>query len=282
MSGALAGKVAVVTGASRGVGKGVALGLGEAGATVYITGRTVQAGTARLPGTIGETAEAVSRLGGHGIAVRCDHANDADVEALFRRVKDEQGRLDILVNNVIAVPPPEEPFIGVRFWELPIAVWDMLHTTGLRSHYVASWFAVPMMLEGGGLIVNVSSGGEVRYAFNIPYGVGKAGVRRLTQDMAHELRPHSIAVVSLWPGLVRTERVMSHKEDLKARGMDAERHGESPQFTGRAVAALASDSNIMEKTGQSLEVRDLAEAYGFTDTDGTLPPPRDIRLAGRS
>ncbi len=272
MSQTLRGRIAVVTGGSRGVGKGAALGLGEAGATVYVTGRTAQQGSIASTGTITETAEAITRLGGRGIAVRCDHGDDADVEALFRRVKEEEGRLDVLVNNVFATYSGVRP-AGAPFWELPLAMWDELHRVGLRSHYVASVFAAPIMIaQRHGLIANISSVGAARYTFNVPYGVGKAAVDRLTADMAHELRPHGVAVVSLWPGLVKTERVMAQPDrlppELIARLTDAE----SPQFTGRAVAALAADPKIIEKTGNVYVVAELAEAYGFTDVDGRRPP----------
>jgi dehydrogenase/reductase SDR family protein 1 len=178
----LAGKVAVVTGASRGVGRGIALGLGEAGATVYVTGRTVEEGAAHWPGTIGATAEAVSALGGRGIAVRCDHRDDAAIAALFAQVEAEQGRLDVLVNNVYSIPGLETPG-GVPFWELPLDVWDHIHTVGLRAHFVASRCAAPRMIaQGSGLIVNVSSAGGARYLFNVAYGAAKAALERLAAD----------------------------------------------------------------------------------------------------
>ena len=266
MAQTLHGKVALVTGASRGIGKGVALGLGEAGATVYLTGRTAQPGTASLPGSIGETAAQLAALGGQGIAVRCDHANDGEVEILFQRVREEQGRLDLLVNNATATPVGGMPR-GVPFWELPDALWDQLHTVGLRSHYVASRYAVPFFLaQGSGLIVNISSRGAVDYTFNVPYGAAKAALDRLTADMAHELRGHGVAVVSLWPGFTRTEAVLAGQYGDPSRGA-------SPQFSGRAVAALASDPTITAKTGQALSIFDLADEYGFTDVDGSRPAP---------
>ncbi len=262
----LEGKVAIVTGASRGVGKGVALGLGEAGATVYVTGRSrTGKGTGALPGTIDETAEAVTALGGRGIAVPCDHARDEEVEALFDRVDRDRARLDVLVNNAFAIP---DGVLTGPFWELPISHWDTLHQVGLRSHYVAAVFAARRMAPNrGGLIANISSFGAKIYAVNVAYGVGKAGVDRMSRDMARELRPHAVAVVSLWPGIVKTERLLLEPERL---GFDTSR-GESAQFTGRAVAALASDAQVLEKSGQALVVAELAREYGFTDTDGTLP-----------
>jgi dehydrogenase/reductase SDR family protein 1 len=260
----LKGTIAIVTGASRGVGNGIALGLGEAGATVYVTGRSIERGP--LPGTVGETADAVTALGGRGIAVRCDHAIDADVEALFARVHAEQGRLDVLVNNAFAVPDGK---LIAPFWEQPIAFWDTMHTVGLRSHYVASVFAAKRMVEAKrGLIVNVSSFGAKIYAVNVAYGAGKAGVDRLSRDMGRELAPFGVTAVSLWPGIVKTERLLLEPERL---GFDTSK-GESAQFSGRAVAALAADPDRLTKTGQALVVAELAREYGFTDTDGTQPP----------
>src|SRR5690606_12145613 len=161
----LAGQVAVVTGASRGVGRGIAIGLGEAGATVYVTGRTVAPG--RFPGTIGETAEEVTRAGGRGIAVACDHAVDTEVQALFEQVRVEAGRLDVLVNNAFAIPDGQ---LSGPFWELPISQWDTMHTVGLRSHYVATVLAAPLLLASGGLVVHVSSAGAKIQAINVAYG----------------------------------------------------------------------------------------------------------------
>jgi len=259
----LEGRIAVVTGASRGVGKGIALGLGEAGATVYVTGRSVTAGP--LPGTLGETAEAVTSLGGRGVAVSCDHADDDQVKELFARVRAEAGALDILVNNAFAVPDGR---LTGPFWELPISQWDTMHRVGLRSHFVASVFAAPMMLEAKrGLIVNVSSFGAKIYAVSVAYGVGKAGVDRMSRDMGRELAPFGVTAVSLWPGIVKTERLLLEPERL---GFDTS-NGESPQFSGRAVAALAADPDRMKKTGQALVVAELAQEYRFTDVDGSQP-----------
>ena len=264
MNRALEGQVAVVTGASRGVGKGVALGLGEAGATVYVTGRSISA-TGPLPGTISETAAEVTALGGRGVAVACDHAVDEQVRALIERVRSEAGRIDILVNNAFAIP---EGRLAAPFWELPLSHWDTMHAVGLRSHYVSSVYAAPMMIGARrGTIVNVSSFGAKVYALNVAYGVGKAGVDRMSRDMARELRAYDVCAVSVWPGIVKTERLL----------LEPERYGfatagaESPQLTGRAVAALAADPNRMEKTGKALIVAELAREYGFTDIDGSLP-----------
>ena len=261
----LAGRIAIVTGASRGVGKGIALGLGEAGATVYVTGRSVERGA--HPGTIGETADEVTALGGTGVAVACDHAIDEQVEALFARVLAERGQLDVLVNNAFAIP---EGKVIAPFWELPLDQWDTMHRVGLRSHYVASIFAAKAMIpRKTGLIVNVSSFGAKIYAVNVAYGVGKAGVDRLSRDTGRELRPHGVCVVSLWPGIVKTERLLLEPDRI---GFDPNvPHAESPQLSGRAVAALAADEERMQRTGQSLVVAELAAEYRFTDLDGKQP-----------
>ena len=258
----LAGKVAVVTGASRGIGKGVALALGEAGATVYITGRTVEEGQAPLPGTIGATAAEVTERGGEGIAVRCDHGHDDEIAALFERVKSEHGRLDVLVNNVFKVPDP--PVWEGVFWEHPISIWDDMVGIGLRAHYVASVHAAPMLVaQRGGLIANISSPGAGSYIFSTAYGVGKAGLDRLAADMAHELRPFGVASLALWPGAVATEFVV---DQMSKRGIPLDTsQSESPIFTGRAVVALAADPEVMEKSGRTLVVAELATEYGFED-----------------
>ena len=271
-------KVAVVTGASRGIGKGIALELGAVGMTVYVTGRTVDGGM--LPGTVGETARQIDELGGRGIPLAVDHHDDAQVGAAIRRVLDEHGAIDVLVNNVFSAPDLAA-WLGKPFWELPIAAWDEVIDIGCRSHYVASAFAAPSMVAAkSGLIVNVTSDGAVQYAHNVPYGVGKAAVDKMTADMAHELQPHGVACVSVWPGLVKTELVMfgaqsredgSQYLDLGEEGAFELKDAESPRFVGRGVAALAGDPQVLTKTGRAIRVADLADEYGFTDLDGTVP-----------
>ena len=272
---ALAGRVAVVTGAGRGIGKGVALGLGEAGATVYVTGRSLDVG-ADARGSLTQTVDEIAELGGSGIAAQCDHTDDAQVKAVFDRVRADQGRLDVLVNNVMSTPQRAELPPGALsqwdlhpFWEMPLSVWDVFHRVGLRSHYVASVFAAPLMIEtGGGLIVSVSSPGSRRYVNNVAYGVGKAAVEKLAADMAEELRIHDVASVSLWPGFIRTEDVLGQPDvypDLSA--------SVSQLFPGRAVAALAADPAVMEKTGQTLKASDLSAEYGFTDRQQQADAP---------
>ncbi len=259
---ALDGKIAVVTGASRGIGRGIALGLGEAGALVYVTGRSVKEGDAKLPGTIGATAEEVTKRGGRGVAVRVDHGDDEQIRALFERVASEQGRLDVLVNNVFKVPDP--PVWDGKFFEHPVSIWDDMVGIGLRAHYVASVHAAPLLIPArDGLVVNVSSIGASSYLFSTAYGVGKTGVDRLSRDLAHELAEFNVACVSLWPGTVKTEFVVAQ---VKSGVADIDLgSAESPLFSGRAVAALATDPKRMEKTGQVLRVADLADMYGFRD-----------------
>jgi NAD(P)-dependent dehydrogenase (short-subunit alcohol dehydrogenase family) len=265
----LEGVVAVVTGASRGIGKGCALELGALGATVYITGRTVEAGAHPLPGTVGATADAVTEHGGRGIAVACDHRDDDAVARLFERVADEQGgRLDVLVNNAFLIP--KELTSGKPFWECPLSNWNDMVGVGTRSAYVASWHAARLMVpRARGLIANVSSSGAREYAWHVAYGVGKCALDRFTADAAHELRAHGVAVVSIWPGLVLTERLEGAAK-AGIPGLDFSK-AESPRFTGRAVAALACDRDLLRFSGRALPARELAEVYGFTDVDGRLP-----------
>jgi len=273
----LTGKVAVVTGASRSIGKGIALELGAAGATVYATGRTVEPGT--IPGTIGETAAQIDALGGVGVAVACDHKDDAQVAALFDRVKADHGRLDILVNNVFPAPVLA-PWLGKKYWELPIEAWDEIIGVGSRSHYVASVLGTPLLFEaGGGLIVNVSSSGAITYAHNVVYGVGKAAVDKMTADMAVELEGTGVTAVSLWPGLVRNEMLDAAAVrdgdqvyiELPGEGRFDLTGAESPRFLGRAVVALAGDPGLAARAGRPFTSSSLAVELGFTDIDGRVP-----------
>jgi dehydrogenase/reductase SDR family member 1 len=250
-------QVALVTGASRGVGKGVAQELAEAGATVYITGRT---------------AEDMKYIEGKGIALECDHRDDQQVEAAFRRVIDEQGRLEILVNNVWGgyedMVENGEFTWPWPFWRQPLRRWDSMFQAGVRAYYAASCLAARTMItQQKGLIVNISFWAAQKRIGNVAYGVAKAATDKMTADMAHELRDYNVAVVSLYPGLVRTEKVME-----AAAWLDLS-NSESPQFIGRAVAALAGDPKLMEKSGQVLIAAGLAQEYGFTDIDGKTPRP---------
>ena len=265
--GALDGQVAIVTGASRSVGKGCALELGAAGATVYATGRTLKEGDAALPGSLETTAREVDALGGRGIGVACDHRDDAQVAALFERVADECGRLDVLVNNAFLIPP--ELVSGLPFWETPLSNWDDMIDVGTRSAYAATWHAArPMVARGRGLIVNVSSSGAAGFAWHVAYGVGKCALDRITADTAHQLREHGVAVVSLWPGLVYNERLQQVPNVEQMFDLSG---AETPRFCGRAVTALAGDAEALRLSGRAVSARELADAYGFTDVDGRLP-----------
>jgi dehydrogenase/reductase SDR family protein 1 len=263
--------VAIVTGASRGIGKGCALELGAVGATVYVTGRSVDETDHPLPGTIGATAREIDAVGGTGVAVACDHRDDDAVRALFERVDREQGRLDVLVNNAFIVT--NELTSGRPFWDVPLSNWDDMIDVGTRSAYVASVFAARRMVSADrGLIVNISGSGAAEYAWSVAYGVGKCALDRMTADTALELASHGVSVVSLWPGFVRTERIdtaVEHGAVLDGLDVDA---AESPRFTGRAVVALARDRDVSRWSGHAVTVRALAEHYGFRDVDGRLPP----------
>jgi NAD(P)-dependent dehydrogenase (short-subunit alcohol dehydrogenase family) len=271
----LKGKVAVVTGASRGAGRGIALVLGEAGATVYVTGRSVrgQATTENLPGTVEDTAEAVTARGGTGIGVRCDHTVDSDVEALFARVQREQGRLDLLVNNAWGgYEHHDYRTFGAPFQEQPLRHWDGMFTAGVRAALVSSRFAASLMLpQGHGLIVNITAWEREKFLVNVFYDVAKNAINRMIFGIARELKPHNIAAVALAPGFMRTERVAGAFEAVGNK--DYLTFTESPEYVGRAVVAIASDPSVLEKSGKVLAVGDLAEEYGFTDVDGRRVPP---------
>jgi NAD(P)-dependent dehydrogenase (short-subunit alcohol dehydrogenase family) len=267
----LAGKVAVVSGASRGIGRGIALALGDAGATVYVTGRTVTQGTSALPGTVGQTALEVDQRGGQGIAVQVDHANDEQVAQLFEQVKRDHGRLDILANNAIFIP--EEMTQPGGFWEKPLANWEMIDV-GLRSNFVAAWHAAKIMVpQKSGLIVALSGYVGVTYTYSVVFGTCKSATDRMARDMAIELKPHNVASLSLWQGLTFTERATENLK--KVPGMASQlvsAAGTSVEFPGRIIAALAADPNVMRHSGASLINAELAPQYGVTDVNGNTPP----------
>ncbi len=274
----LNGVVAVVTGASRGAGKGIAIALGAAGATVYVTGRTVQEGAAPLPGTIAGTADAVTRAGGRGIAVACDHADDAQVKALFERVAREQGGLDILVNNATALH--DQLIEQGPFWQKPLALVDILDV-GLRSAYVASWYAAPLMVaRRNGLIAFTSSFGASCYMHGPGYGAQKVGVDKFAKDMAVDLKPFNVAAVSLWMGMLKTDRTKRVMDADPAKYAGFWDIAESPDFTGRIIAALYRDSARAEKSGQVLIGAEVALEYGITDLEGQQPPSHRPMLGG--
>jgi NAD(P)-dependent dehydrogenase (short-subunit alcohol dehydrogenase family) len=272
--------VVLVTGASRGAGRAVALEFGAVGATVYVTGRSVdgEPTTDDVPGTIDQTARDVNGRGGCGIAVRCDHTIDAEVQSLFGRIRDSHGRLDVLVNNAWGGYESREcrPLPLVPFWEQSPGQWDRMFTAGVRAHLAASRLAVPLMLpQRRGLIVSTTANlGALPYMRNVFYDLAKNAVARLSWAMAQELREHGIAALAVAPGFMRTERVV--EAFRRAGAMEAlDRPGgpsETPAYLGRAIVALASDARVIEKSGQLVEVGTLAREYGFTDVNGTQPP----------
>jgi len=262
--------VAVVTGASRGAGAGIAHALGSHGVTVYVTGRTRGSESSVRAGTIDETAARVTAAGGTGIAVAVDHGDDAQVEALFDRVRHEHGRVDILVNNAAIIR--DEMMGRTKFWEEPINVIDTLDV-GLRSSYVATVYAAPLMIsQEKGLVAFSSSSGAVHYAFGPAYGVPKAGTDKMAADMAVDLREHNVAAVSIWMGSLLTDRVRK----IIAGNPDKFGHilesAETPELTGHVIWALYNDPDVMTVSGQTLIGAELAVKYGITDEDGRQPP----------
>jgi NAD(P)-dependent dehydrogenase (short-subunit alcohol dehydrogenase family) len=273
----LNGCVAVVTGASRGAGRGIAIELGAAGATVYVSGRSTRAQPATsydqimqrselaaLPGNIDDTAADIDRLGGRGIAVRCDHTRAEDVAELFARVERDEGRLDVLVNNAWG---GHEHFTGV-------------FEGGVRNHLLSSRHAAPIMAQQRrGLIVTTTFWDRDRYLRgNLFYDLAKAAMNRLAFGIAEELRPHGVASLALSPGWMRTEFVLAgHKADeANCRDRPSLARTESPRYIGRAVAALAGDPRVLEKSGRVHRVADLAREYGFTDIDGRQVPAFEL------
>jgi dehydrogenase/reductase SDR family protein 1 len=263
------------------VGRGIARGLGEAGATVYVTGRTVTEGTApsRLPGTVTATAEQVTALGGRGIAVPLDARDDDAISALIERISTEQGRLDVLVNSTWGGYErftDGSDFNPGPFWEQPLSLWDAMHRVGLRAHYVTTAAAAPLMIRTGpGLVVCLSSFAGQTFVPPVPYGVAHAAIDRLARDMAEDLRPHGVTAVSLYPGLVLTESVLQNLQYF-----EHETNRETPLFVGREVAALAGDPDVLRLSGQWLVAAEVAEAYGVTDEHGVLPDSNRMAILG--
>ncbi|HUL19112.1 MAG TPA: SDR family NAD(P)-dependent oxidoreductase [Steroidobacteraceae bacterium] len=268
-------RVALVTGASRGAGKGIALALGAAGMTVYVTGRSVTRSLGRLkdvplPGTILETAAQITSLGGTGIALSCDHRDDAAVEAAVARVAQESGMLDILVNNAASI---HDALIDPGgFWEKPLELADILDV-GLRSAYVASYFAAPLMVRARrGLIAFVSSFGSSCYMHGPAYGAQKAGVDKFAADMAVDLAPYGVATASLWLGPQLTERTAAAGRSRPEQYAAFLQQAETPQFNGRIIHALARDPELMSLSGQTLISAEVAHRYGITEEGGREPP----------
>jgi len=289
----LKNRIALVTGASRGAGRGIAVELGAAGATVIVTGRSTRAEPARaygpllalsgmeqVPGSIDDTADEATAAGGLGIAIRCDHANEDDVAALFQRVQREHGRLDVLVNNAWGGHETFDGVFDAPFWERPMVHWDAMMDRGVRHHLLASRHAAPIMLkQRRGLIVTTTFRDRDRYLRgNLFYDLAKASMTRLAFGMAEELRPHGVASLAVSPGWMRTEFILAgHKTDeAHWQERPSLARTESPRYLGRAVAALAADENVLAKSGGVHLVADLAREYGFTDIDGRQPPAFEL------
>jgi NAD(P)-dependent dehydrogenase (short-subunit alcohol dehydrogenase family) len=275
----LQGKVVVVTGASRGIGKGIALALAEQGATVYVTGRTVTPGVDPLPGTIGETASECDRRGGKGVAVAVDHSNDDQVAELFARVRNEQGRLDVLVNNAFALP--DDLTDPDPFWDKPLSNWEMIDV-GVRSNFVAAWHAAKIMApQKSGLVVAISGYTGVSYTYGVLFGTAKSAADRMARDMAVELKPHGVTSISLWQGLTFTERAtrnLAAVDGLSGQAATLPENGCSPEYQGRVIAALATDRDLLVRTGGTFITAELGEEYGIKDIDGrSIPSLRATR-----
>lgn len=248
---------ALVTGGTKGVGRGIAFELARAAAQVFVTGRSAIREQSVEPPIRG---------------IACNHQRDEDVISAFETISREADGLDVLVNNVWGGYDrmmDQGEFTWPRpFWQQPLWRWDSMFAGGVRAHYQASQLAVPSMIaKGRGLVVNISFWAAQKHIGNVAYGVSKAATDKLTADMATELKPHGVAVVSLYPGLVRTEKVMEAAQFLNLS------NSESPEFIGRAVAALAADPNVLRRTGTVLVAAALAQEYGFTDVDGATPRP---------
>jgi NAD(P)-dependent dehydrogenase (short-subunit alcohol dehydrogenase family) len=274
----LQGKVAVVAGATRGAGRGIACMLGEAGATVYCTGRSVrgQPATGNRPETIEETAEWVTLRGGVGISAQVDHTREDQVSALFERVKAEQGQLDVLVNDVWGGDELTE--WGKPFWELSLDKGLLMLQRAVYSHIITSRYAAPLLIETGqGLIVEITDGDSFWYRGNLFYDLVKVSVIRLAFAMARELRKRKITAVALTPGFLRSEAMLERfgvTEENWQEGAKKDPHfiaSETPFYVGRAVAALASDPQVAKKSGHVFSSWDLAQEYGFMDIDGRQP-----------
>ncbi|WP_340589024.1 SDR family NAD(P)-dependent oxidoreductase [Erythrobacter alti] len=277
--GLLDGKVAVVTGASRGIGKGMAVALAAEGATVYVTGRTVNEGDHDLPGTVGQTAAECDARGGKGIAVAVDHNDDDAVAALFDQVRREQGRLDVLVNNAFAIPDDLTDAGG--FWEKPLSNWQMVDV-GVKSNFVAAWHAAQIMVpQGSGLIVAISGYVGVTYTYGTIFGTAKTAVDRMARDMAIELKPHNVASMSLWQGLTFTERAnrnLAQIPGLSGRSATKPENGCSPEFPGMVIAAMAADPDVMQRSGGTFITAEVAKDYDIRDIDGReIPSLRESR-----
>lgn len=264
--------VAIVTGSSRGAGRGIAIGLGGHGCTVYVTGRSEKSGDAAMPGTIYETADAVTAAGGRGIAVRCDHGDDDQVQSLMAQVTAEQGRIDILVNNACAIH--DQLNAPGNFWEKPLAIGKMIDV-GVRSGFAATWLAAPVMIkQPRALVVFTSSPGAAHYCFGPAYGAHKAGVDKMAADMAVDFRNagSNVAAVSIWMGALATERLLAMIAADPAKYGHLADTLETPGYTGEVIWALWNDPTLMELSGRTLIGAEEGRRYGLRDVGGTFPP----------
>jgi NAD(P)-dependent dehydrogenase (short-subunit alcohol dehydrogenase family) len=262
-------RVILVTGASRGIGRGTAVALSAPGTTVYVTGRTTHPGTAALPGTIHETATEIEGRGGRAIAIACDHQDDGQVAKVFEHIAQESGRLDLLVNNVTAIP--DELILPGGFWQKPLAM-QVLLDVGLRSHYVASWHAARMMVsQREGLIAMISSPGARCYMHGPAYGAGKAGLDKMSADMAVDLRKHGVAVLSLWASMTLTERSQVAMKQFPGEYEAFAAHAASPEFIGRLLDVLMRDPKLLERSGRTCYAAELAVELGVQDVGGQQP-----------
>ena len=264
--------VAIVTGASRGAGRGIARALGAHGCTVYVTGRSETDGSAEVPGTIHATAREVTETGGNGIAIKCDHSDDDQVKAMIEQVVAEQGRIDILINNACAVS--DALSAPGQFWEKPLTIGNMIEV-GVRSGFVASWFAAPHMVkQERGLVVFTSSPGAMHYCFGPAYGAHKAGVDKMAFDMGVDFADAgaNVAAVSVWMGALTTERLVGMMEAMPERFAHLEGELESPDYTGHVAWAIYNDPDIMRFNGNTLIGAETGKAFGLTDIDGKFPP----------
>jgi len=266
MAPSLTGKVCLVTGASAGIGRGIAVQLGESGATVYITGRN--------RANLDDCGKEIAARGGKPILVQMDHGNDDEVEALFELIKkDQNGQLDVLVNNAYAGVSFIGKNKGTKFHKCdPVETWDIINGVGLRNHYICTVLASRIMVNNNkGLIINISSPGGLKYLFNVAYGVGKAACDRMAADCAIELKSSGVTMVSLWPAPVQTAAVkknmLGYTEEQKKMFTGCE----SEEFAGKTIRYLATDPNIMNKTGKILLTLEMAREYGYLDIDGGLP-----------
>lgn len=263
--------IAVVTGASRGAGRGIAIALGAHGCTVYVTGRSQKTGDHPLPGTIHETAEAVTAAGGTGIAVSCDHGDDLQVKALFEQVAQDQGRIDILVNNAAAVH--DELNTAGNFWEKPLHLADMI-SVGVRSSYVATHQAMPLLMAADkSLVVFTSASGAVHYSLGPAYGAHKAGLDKMAADMAVDFKHADINVtaLSIWMGALLTDRLKGIIAAYPDKYAYLEKAAETPEFTGHVIWALYQDPALGEMSGETVIGAEMAVKYGLRDEGGRQP-----------